>query len=267
MNLNVYKITRFLGYSLSGLFTGFIAMTICASATAAETITGQVRTYVGQSLSPETPATAFTLESLTAVVFESKTVLSLLANVDRPTNRFENFEFPRLRARVKQGLGLTDAVKISSELSVNALDLHRWSDEGTMIRTSPGLVLEKRVFNDQLGITVKAAPFYQFNSFRLTTGGKVKPEYGVSELLSLEFKTGRTTLSADIAISQTFQGVWKNTYATTQEVAYNFTDAWSAGAGHELLGGFVDESTGRYSSLKFFDNRQSRVSAFLGYEF
>lgn len=248
------------------ILIGFLAA-FSPALQASETISGSFRTYVGRSLSPEEPATALTFEPAAAVIFPSATTLSFLATIDRPTNKYENFQVPRLRTRVKQGLGITNVAKISTELTAAGVDVHRWSNEGAMLRTSAGLVAEKRIFNEQLLITLKASPFYQFNSYRQTTDGQVKPEYGVAELVGLELRTGRTTISADIQFQQTFHSLWKNGFATSQEIAYNFTDNWSVGAGHQLLGSFIDASTGRSSPLKLYDSRQSQVSAFLGYEF
>lgn len=232
------------------------------------TFNGSFRTYVASSLNPENSAPSLSFEPYGALSLPSKTVLTLVTNLDRPFNKYENFEIPRIRLRAKQGLALTDVVDSAVELTLNGLSIHRWAADGATVRTSLAAVVGKTFFDKSMLVYAKVGPMYQFNSYEQATSGSAQPRYGVSELVAIEFKTGRTIISADLSFSQNYhQSAWKNSFAATQEVAYYFTDNFSAGVGHALLGSFIDESTGRYSSLQLFNDRQSRVSAFMGYEF
>lgn len=226
-------------------------------------LSAELKTSYNQTLDPKALEAYLGINPELSYKFPTKTSIVLGSVIQRPTDAYKNFEVPKTGLIIKQIFAEPSGIKLAVDNSTTALDLHRWSDEGAMVRDSIGISALKQ-FENGFSASVRLAPFYQFNKYRLTTAGDSKSRYGVSERLILGYETGRTSFEVTLVTTQRYTNVWKNDYSTEEQIAYQLDAIWSVGISHALLGATVDESTGRYSDLKLFDNRKSQVSAFVG---
>lgn len=243
-----------------GLLSGFAPL--FASSTS-EQVAAELVTEYSQTLDSKALESGFTLYPALAVSFPSRTSLTLDSVIYRPTDKYKNVEVPKTVVGLKQNLVTFLGTDLLVDTAITAQEFHRWAHEGFMVRNSVGLSLE-RPFESGFKVAIRTAPFYQWNEYRQTTGGNTKSQYGISEKLIVSFLTGRTTLRLTLVTTQRYTNVWKNDYSTEELVAYDLDDTWFIGASHSLLGATVDESTGRFSDLKIFDDRKSLIAAFVG---
>ena len=67
-------------------------------------------------------------------------------------------------------------------------------------------------------------------------------------------------------VEQRRSRVWSNDYYTAEQAGFALTKNVSVGLLHELLLGAVDDTTGYYQPVRFYDGRVSRVSAFVTWQ-
>lgn len=245
---------------IQGGFTSAFALANEADSlkTSAEIITSYY-----QTLDPKAPNSAVTFFPSLAVSIPPMTTLGISALIERPTDKYKNFEIPRTVVTLRRNLVAERLTHFGIDASVSGVEMQRWNAEGAIVRNCLGPALETK-FENGFEILLAAKGFYQINQYRQNTDGTTKSQYGFSEKLAVGYETGRTSFGVTLVVTQRYTNLWKNDYGTEEQIAYQLDNTWSVGLGHALLGATVDETTGRVSDFKAFDNRKSQVSAFVG---
>jgi hypothetical protein len=227
-----------------------------------QTVSASLTNNIGQNLSPEDPQTSFTFEPEIIFHLGSSTDLSLSSAIDRPTDPYKNFSVPKTIAALHQKIELTDFAETKLILSENAINLDRWAADGHSLRTSLGLQAEKELLTN-LTLITRVGPYIQANKYTQNTEGKDLARYGLSEKIHLKYVLGDFLFEAALVLDQRMTSAWYNDYATLEAISYQLSELVSFGISHELLGSFIEPSTGFSKRLEFFHERDSRLSAFV----
>lgn len=221
-----------------------------------------VVTSIGTYLSPEEPKSSLSLAPTLGYDFGERRFLELYTVVDRPFDAHENFSVPLTILSYGHGVELTDAFRTSLGTSLTALSLDRWAADGHMVRGAATVTVSRELLPG-LKAAFKTGPFGQLNKYTQTTSGKALPSWGFTQKVQLTYVWKDFTFDLILLADQKYADRWRNGYGTFEAVTYDLTNDWSVGVSHELLGSVLDDSTGYYKALQVFDERNSRVSAFL----
>jgi hypothetical protein len=219
-------------------------------------------TSLGQNLSPEEPATSISFEPELKFNSSDKTAFTIYSLVNRPTDPYKNFEVPKAIFAVTQTVSVFDDVTTKLSAGVNLLSLDRWKAEGYTFRPSIGFIAEKEVAR---GLTIRGrlSPYAQFNRYTQTASGVTLPTFGLNERLTLLYTVGDFDFDAHLIFDQRHASVWVNDIATLESAAYNINSEMNVGLAHELVSGGIDSTTGFSRPIRFFHERESRISAFV----
>lgn len=218
---------------------------------------------VGTNLDPDEPEGALTFEPTVGWTFEKGQSLSLYSAIVRPLDPYDNFEAPKTVVTFTQPLPIWTDWTTSVGATANALSLHRWGTDGTMVRW--GLFASiSREFAPGLTAALRLSPLLQTNEFGQTTAGANLTRWGLTESLAVAYTTGPLTFEVSLVVGQRYNGTaWRNSYSSVQAVSYQAMEKVAFGLSHGLLSSMVDSSTGRYAPIRVFDGRDSEVSAFV----
>ncbi len=219
---------------------------------------------VGSQLDKQNDKASLTLEPTVTYQFDSIRYLELYSAFDRPFNPYDKVTVPKTILTFGHEVSFARGTKSLATVALTALSLDRWSTDGRMMRGSVALTHKIEPFTN-FTISFKAGPFAQTNEYRQTTAGRDLPKYGFAEKLIVEYTIGRFVLDFVLLADQRYSVNWKNGYSTLEQAAYRLDDQWTLGLSHELIGSTLDDSTGRFHALQVFDERNSRVSAFVEY--
>ncbi len=227
-----------------------------------KTFTPYLTLSVGQNLTPEDRRTSVTFEPEMAVRLGKTSILNFYTLLDRPTNLYEELAIAKVLTTLHQEVDLTPLVKTKLIFGVNALNLHRWKYDGYAVRGSVALHADKELLSN-LTLGFRVTPYVQANEYTQATDGRDQTRYGVSERIQLSFGLGNFLLEAMLVVDQRNTSVWYNDYSTLEQVTYQLSENIGLGVNHALLGSFIDSSTGYSRGLQFFNERDSRFTAFV----
>lgn len=219
-------------------------------------------TTVGTQLDKLENKASVSLEPTLTFGFSGRRALEFYTALDRPFNQYEKVTVPKAVVTFSQGFDWISGVKTTATAAVSALSLDRWGTDGRMMRGSVGLSGSKEVLKG-LTLALKVSPYGQLNEYRQSTGGRELAKYGLTEKITVEYVLGPVLFDLVVLFDQKRSAVWKNAYSTLEQVAFRVTDNWILGVSHELLGSAVDDSTGLFTPVQVFNERNSRVSAFV----
>jgi|GEM_PF-2673506 len=224
----------------------------------------KLTTSLGQFLSPEEPAQSISFEPSLNFPLGSKTSLELYAFIDRPFDPYKNFAVPKGVISFKREVELFTDERNHTFLipSLTLVEIDRWKGDGFRFRPSAALEWSREIFESFI-VLLRVGPYLEISQFNQRTDGTELPRYGLGERIGITYKIAkRLTLDIRLLLEQKFTTQWRNDYATAEQISYQVTDTIVFGVGHKLESSLVDDSTGFYSPISFFDGRRSRVSLF-----
>lgn len=192
--------------------------------------------------------------------------LNLYLAVERPFDSHLNWRLPKTVLAWHEDLDFFSSARAQLRVSSTILEWERWNTDGYMLRPGVALQVEKDL-TPHLTLLLRAGPWAQLSQFRQRTDGSSLPAYGFTERIGLEGTWGDLIVDLRLILEQFYAAQWKNNYATVERVAYRVSDDFTVGALHELLSNVVDDSTGGYRSIRVYDDRQSRFSAYVEVSF
>jgi hypothetical protein len=222
-------------------------------------------TSVGSQLDKQDNKASIGFEPTVSYDFGERRRLELYSAIDRPFNQYENVTVPKTILTYGQGFDLFSKTSTTATAALTALSLDRWKTDGRMVRGSVALTNSKEILSG-LTLAFKIGPYAQLNEYRQNAAGRDLPKFGLTEKITLEYVNGPLVLDVVVLFDQKYGVVWKNAYSTLEQAAFRIDDQWMVGVAHELLGSAVDDSTGLFRPMQVFNERNSRVSAFVEYQ-
>ncbi len=222
-------------------------------------------TTVGSQLDTLENKATLTLEPTLTYDFGKDKRLELYTAVDRPFNQFNPVTVPKVMATYAKGYDVFKDVSTTATVALSALSVDRWSTDGRMMRASIALTNTKEFFKG-FYVGLKVGPYGQLNQYLQTTSGRELSKYGLTEKVTVEYQVGPVIFDVVVLLDQKYTAVWKNGYSMLEQVAFRVDDKFFVGVSHELLGNTVDDSTGLSRPMELFNERNSRVSAFVEYQ-
>lgn len=229
------------------------------SCLAQETINGKFSAGMGYLFGRE--------EAKTTAIFEPGVIAEITPNhhletfalIFRPTEPTDRFEIPWVRVRYWHTFPSSEEWRWRGLGQVAALALHEWNSVGPSLRSSLGAELSRAIFkNSRLGLRV--TPFWQWNRYRTDAEGNPRNVFGASQILWWEWSPQNWTLEVQCSLSQSWAGIWQQEYAIREELNYHITPGAILSLSHEFSTNFIDGSTGRRRSFRFFDSLGSQLS-------
>jgi hypothetical protein len=222
-------------------------------------------TSVGSNLDKQENKASLSLEPAIRYTFDGTRYLELYSALDRPFNGYERLAVPKTILTFGQGLDLFQGVQSTATAAVTALSLDRWAHDGHMVRASVALANAIEIAPG-LNAALKVGPYAQSNAYHQTTSGKDLPKFGFSEKVTLDYTIGPVTLGLAVLFDQKYATNWKNGYSTLEQAGVQVAEGCTVGVAHELVGSAIDDSTGFFRPVQVFNERNSRVSAFVEYQ-
>lgn len=211
-------------------------------------------------LAADEPGTSFTFEPVVSVGPNDDRGIDLYSQIDRPLDRFKNLQIQQTQLTFRQALATP--IPLRGRLIVNALDLDRWTEDGSQLRL--GGTAEATLLNTpHWNLFLRAGPYVQFNRYRQRTDGTDLPRYGFTERAGVGFRYGPVAGEMQLLVEQYYGAKWSNDYSTFERIGYSLHANLVAGLQHELVSGLVDDSTGLYRGIRITDGRESRISVFV----
>ncbi|MCB9254354.1 MAG: hypothetical protein H6617_06700 [Bdellovibrionaceae bacterium] len=227
-----------------------------------------VTTTFGTTLDPKNSQSSFTLEPQLAWNLSGNTALTAYTEIDRPLNPYENFSSPVSYLLLTHKVNWVPETKTTLRFAIRANNLHRWKYDGYQLRSEAGIQLS-RDLGSQFSLMGRAWTYGDLNEYRQTTSGKALPLVGFGERVALSFSPGNFNFELHVIVGQSYHGqsgdraLWKNSIVTAEVAEYRFNDTYTVGVSHELVHSLIDETTGLRGTLKIFDGRASRLSAYM----
>ncbi len=221
---------------------------------------------LGTQLDRTDSKASISLEPTISYRIDRRRSLEFYTLLNQPLSRYENLTLPKTVFSFDQGFDWISGLNTTLTTAVSALALDRWTRDGHIIRGSVALTASAEVLRG-LTLALKIGPYAQTNRYRQTTEGKDLARYGLQEKFTVEYQLGPVIFDLVLLLDQKYSTTWKNSYSTRQLVAVKVDETFSLGIIHDLVGtGAVDDSTGFFQPVQLFNERNSRVSAFVEYQ-
>lgn len=227
-----------------------------------------ITTTLGTTLDPKKSLASITLEPQLAWNLSKTTALTAYAEIDRPFDKYENFSNPVTYLLLTQKVSWVPETSTTLRFILRANNLHRWNHDGYQLRSEVGIQMSREIARD-LTLMGRVWGSGDLNQYRQTTAGKDLPLAGLGERIALSFSPGKFNFELHVIAGQSFYGtagsqaIWKNAFITAEVAEYKFNDRYTVGVSHELVTSLIDDTTGLRGSIKVFDGRTSRLSAYM----
>ncbi|MCB0404698.1 MAG: hypothetical protein KDD51_07905 [Bdellovibrionales bacterium] len=227
-----------------------------------------ITTTFGTTLDPKNSQSSFTLEPQLAWNLNQKTTLSAYSEIDRPLNPYENFSSPITYLLLTHKVDWVPGTTTTLRFTIRANNLHRWKYDGYQLRSEGGVQLSRDLGN-HVNLMGRLWAHGDLNEYRQTTAGKDLPRLGFGERIALSYSPGDFNFELHVIVGQSYHGnsgnraLWKNSIVTAEVAEYRLSDSYTVGFSHELIHSLIDETTGLRGTMKIFDGRASRLSAYM----
>ncbi len=227
---------------------------------------GSITASFSQSSDSQKSDASLGLESDLFFQFSKKLNAELLATLQRPTDSYRNFRFPRLLLSLRAIAYAEETGTLAALYSISGLDIDEWSAHGAVVQHLVGAEAQWMPIN-RLSLQLRAGPTFYTNQYRTRANGIVLPTWGFYQRVDATFQPGRWLFNLRLTAEERQAGVWKNDYSTLERIGYWITRNWNVSLLHRFTGQIVDDSTGLYRPVQFFDSRESRFAVLTELDF
>jgi hypothetical protein len=117
-----------------------------------------------------------------------------------------------------------------------------------------------------LQLEISTGAFVGIHEYHQLANGDPGSQVGFLEQLAVAYQWGPLKLEVLGLVVQDWNGRWRNVYSTFERLSWQIARPLSIGVIHQLLRSQVNEASGDFQPIGFFDGRKSRIAGFVQWQ-
>lgn len=229
---------------------------------AATELRAQCTTSFGRAMDTSKPAASVTVEPKLLVKTSDRWSLKLYSLIDRPTDPHEDFAIPSIDGSIEFAQALREGWRAGAFAQASAVNILHWDVDGWISRFAAGPWTAWQP-TDWLRFEATIGPFVQISQYTHGADGEAFSVFGVGEQIKAVLEFSKWTAEVSLTLVQSRKHLWRNEYASIQQISYAATSHLSVGLTHQLADESVSLNTGLARPFGLSDGRLSRISGFM----